>query len=50
MLSQRKTALGLHKINANKKLILKIFSAYYFLKLNLQHFSKIKNQKDVTKR
>ncbi len=36
--------------DANKKLIfLTSFSAYYFLKVHLHHFSKIKNQKDVTK-
>jgi hypothetical protein len=37
--------------DANKKLIyfLKSFSAYYFLKLHLHHFSKIKSQKEVTK-
>jgi hypothetical protein len=27
----------------------KIFSAYYFLKVHLQHFSKIKSHKEVTK-
>jgi hypothetical protein len=31
--------------DANKKL----FSAYYFLKVHLHHFSKIKSQKEVTK-
>ena len=31
---------------ANKK---NCFSAYYFLKVHLHHFSKIKSQKDVTK-
>jgi hypothetical protein len=30
--------------DANKKLI----SAYYFLKVHLHHFSKIKSQKEVT--
>jgi hypothetical protein len=36
--------------DANKKLILKKnFSAYYFLKVNSHHFSKIKSQKEVTK-
>jgi hypothetical protein len=35
--------------DANKKLILKSFSAYYFLKVLLPHFSKIKSQKEVTK-
>jgi hypothetical protein len=31
--------------NANKKLIFKqSFSAYYFLKVHLNHFSKIKSQ------
>jgi hypothetical protein len=34
---------------ANKKLIKKSFSAYYFLKVHLHHFSKIKSQKEVTK-
>jgi hypothetical protein len=35
----------------NKKLgiLLKSFSAYYFLKVQLHHFSKIKSQKEVTK-
>jgi hypothetical protein len=31
--------------DANKKLIKKSFSAYYFLKVHLHHFSKIKSQK-----
>jgi hypothetical protein len=31
--------------DANKK----SFSAYYFLKVDLHHFSKIKSQKEVTK-
>jgi hypothetical protein len=36
--------------DANKKLITKkSFSAYYFLKVLLHHFSKVKSQKDVTK-
>jgi hypothetical protein len=36
--------------DANKKLIfLTSFSAYYFLKVHLNHFSKIKSQKEVTK-
>jgi hypothetical protein len=36
--------------DANKKNNLKkSFSAYYFLKLHLHHFSKIKSQKGVTK-
>jgi hypothetical protein len=36
--------------DANKKLILfKGFSAYYFLKVHLHHFSKIKSQKEVPK-
>jgi hypothetical protein len=36
--------------NANKKLIFKeSFPAYYFLKVHLHHFSKIKSQKEVTK-
>ena len=35
--------------DANKKLIKKkSFSAYYFLKVDLHHFSKIKSQKEVT--
>jgi hypothetical protein len=35
---------------ANQKLILKkCFSAYYFLKVHLHHFSKIKSPKEVTK-
>jgi hypothetical protein len=33
--------------DANKKLIKKCFSAYYFLKVHLHHFSKIKSQKEV---
>ncbi len=35
--------------DANKKLILNKFSAYYFFKVHLHHFSKIKSQKEVTK-
>ncbi len=36
--------------DANKKLILKkSLSAYYFLKVHLHHFSKIKSHKEVTK-
>jgi hypothetical protein len=36
--------------DANKKLIKKeTFSAYYFLKDHLHHFSKIKSKKEVTK-
>jgi hypothetical protein len=39
--------------DANTKLIKKkiffSFSAYYFLKVHLHHFSKIKSQKEVTK-
>jgi hypothetical protein len=36
--------------DANEKLILKkSFPAYYFLKIFLHHFSKIKSQKEVTK-
>jgi hypothetical protein len=35
---------------ANKKIKLKkVFSAYYFFKVHLHHFSKIKSQKEVTK-
>jgi hypothetical protein len=32
--------------NASQKLILNKISAYYFLKLHLHHFSKIKRQKE----
>jgi hypothetical protein len=36
--------------DANKKLIKKTsFSAYYFLKVHLHHFSKINSPKEVTK-
>jgi hypothetical protein len=35
--------------DANKKLVLKSFSAYYFLKIHLHHFSKMKSQNEVTK-
>ncbi len=36
--------------DVNNKLILKkSFSAYYFLKVHLHHFSKIKSPKEVTK-
>ncbi len=36
--------------DANKKLIVKkSFSAYYFLKVHLHHFSKIKSPNEVTK-
>jgi hypothetical protein len=36
--------------DANKKLIFLLsFSAYYFLKVHLHRFSKIKSQKEVTK-
>ncbi len=36
--------------DANKKLLgFQSFSAYYFLKVHLNHFSKIKTQKEVTK-
>jgi hypothetical protein len=35
--------------DANKNLIKKSFSAYYFLKIHLHHFSKIKSPKEVTK-
>jgi hypothetical protein len=34
--------------DTNKKLIKKRFSAYYFLKVHLHHFAKIKGQKEVT--
>jgi hypothetical protein len=37
--------------DANKKLILKkSFSVCYFLKVLLHHFSRVKSQKDVTKK
>jgi hypothetical protein len=36
--------------DANKKLIFLLsFSAYFFLKVHLHHFSKMKSQKEVTK-
>jgi hypothetical protein len=35
--------------DANKKPILKKISAYYFLKVHLHRFSKIKRHKEVTK-
>jgi hypothetical protein len=36
--------------DANKKLILlKMFFAYYFLKVHFHHFSKVKSPKEVTK-
>jgi hypothetical protein len=35
--------------DANKKLSLKKFSAYYFLRVHLHHFSKINSPKEVTK-
>jgi hypothetical protein len=35
--------------DANKKLILKSFSAYYFLNVHLHRFSRIKSLKEVTK-
>jgi hypothetical protein len=37
--------------DANKKLVFlkKGFCAYYFLKIHLHHFSKIKSPKEVTK-
>jgi hypothetical protein len=35
--------------DANKKILKKGFSAYYFLKEHLHQFSKIKSQKEVTK-
>ncbi len=41
---------GIDLQGANKKLIYKKgFSASYFLKVHLHHFSKIKSQKEVTK-
>jgi hypothetical protein len=33
--------------DTNRKLILKSFSAYFFLKVQLHHFSKIKSQKEA---
>jgi len=33
--------------DANKKLIKKSFSAYYFLKVHLHHFSMVKSPKEV---
>jgi hypothetical protein len=33
----------------NKQLFSKSFSAYYFLKVHLNHFSKLRSQKQVTK-
>jgi hypothetical protein len=35
--------------DADKKLFKKSFSAYYFVKVHLHHFSKIKSQKEVPK-
>jgi hypothetical protein len=35
--------------DANKKLTEKSYSANYFLKVHLHHFSKIKSPKEVTK-
>jgi hypothetical protein len=35
--------------DANKKLTKKSFSAYYFLRVHLNYFSKIKIPKEVTK-
>jgi hypothetical protein len=35
--------------DANKKLKKKSFPAYYFLKVHLHHFTKIKSPKEVTK-
>jgi hypothetical protein len=35
--------------DANKKLIKKSFPAYYYLKVHLHHFSKIKSPEVVTK-
>jgi hypothetical protein len=35
--------------DANKKLFLKKVSAYYFFKVLLHHFSKVKRQKEVRK-
>jgi hypothetical protein len=35
--------------DANKKLFFLSFPAYYFLKVLLHHFSKIKSQKEVSK-
>jgi hypothetical protein len=35
--------------DANKKLYIKSFSAYYFLKVHLHHFLNIKSHKEVAK-
>jgi hypothetical protein len=35
--------------DANKNLFMLNFSAYYFLKVHLQNFSKIKSHKEITK-
>jgi hypothetical protein len=35
--------------DANKKQNKKVFAAYYFVKVLLHHFSKVKSQKEVTK-
>jgi hypothetical protein len=35
--------------DAKKTNLKKSFPAYYFLKVHLHHFSKVKSQKDVTK-
>jgi hypothetical protein len=35
--------------DANKKIIIKSFPAYYLLKVDLHHISKIKSPKEVTK-
>ncbi len=43
------TILVIDLQDANKKLILKSFSAYYILKVHLHHFSKIQSPKEVTK-
>jgi len=40
----------IHLQDANRKpIFIYIFSAYYFLKVHLQHFKKIKSQKDSHK-
>jgi hypothetical protein len=36
-------------IDNKNKFLVKSFSADYFLKIHLHHFSKIKSQKEVTK-
>jgi len=38
-----------HVICQQKTILKKSFSVYYFLKVHLHHFSKIKSQKEVTR-